>query len=137
MENKEFYPTKSEVKNEEILTIIVFVIKILVGGILLCTALYITFWAIEVAEQIIYHPEKVPLINSILQSQEGQELFQISSSGNSLVIENGIVIKWMILVFLLLFVFNVLGRALSAVFQCVLNIITSLDMNKRSEAEAN
>ena len=136
MEKKEFYAEKENASGFDIFGVIAFFIKILLGGILLCTALYLIFWSIEVVEQILYHPENVPLINAFLQSHEGKNLLQITSQGESFVIENGLFIQWLILVFIVLLIFNVIGRALSAVFQCVFKLVSDLDVSVMRKKES-
>jgi len=97
MDNKEFYSKQNDISLTETLGIALLFIKITVGGSLLYMGGYLTFWAVGIIEQFINHPEKVPLINAILQSKVTAEVLKISTKGDAFIVENGLFFKWMIL----------------------------------------
>jgi len=128
MDEKEFYSKQSNISFTDTLQIIILFVKIIVGVILLFTAINLTYWSVEKIEQFINFPEKVPLINTILTSNVGTEVLRISSQGDTLIIENGLFFQWLVLIIIVLIIFNVVGRALASIFQCVLTLFSDLEV---------
>lgn len=128
MDNNDRYSRKNDISLRDTLGIILLFVKITVGGSLLSTGIYLTFWATTIVEQIINHPDKVPLVNALMQNQVGKEVLKISTKGDAFIIENGVAFQWVILFFIIVIIFNVIGRALAAVFQCAIKLFSNLEI---------
>ena len=136
MDNQEFYSKQSDISLKDTLGIMLLFIKMFVGGCLLYTGIYLTFWSVGIIEQFVNHPEKVPLINTILQSNVGSEVLKITTKGDSFIIENGLFFKWAIIMFIVLIIFNVIGRSLAAVFQCAIKLFTDLEIPNNGKSKS-
>jgi len=128
MDYKEYYTKPNTMDTLDFLQVIITSIKILIGGCLLILGIYLTLWSVGILEQFISQPETVPLVNSIISSGGEQNVLKIFNNGQEIIIENGDLLKWFVLIIIILIIFNVIGRAIAAIFQCVLSLFNNLDV---------
>jgi uncharacterized membrane protein (DUF373 family) len=129
MDEKDFFKSRSStISLYDAVAVIILVIKILVGFCLLYIGIYLTFWSVRIIEQFVNTPEQVPLLNFIITSDSTQDLFKITRQENSFIIGNGLMLKWVILFLVILILFNVIGRAISAVYAGAFKMFAHLNV---------
>ncbi|MCI5146724.1 MAG: hypothetical protein D3923_14665 [Candidatus Electrothrix sp. AR3] len=129
MDHKNYYSNQSSMSLVDILNVILLLIKICVGGCLLYVSIYLIFWSVGIIEQFVSHPEDVPLLNAILKSDPTHNVLKVIIQDDSFLIENGLILQWIVLLIVILIIFNVIGRALSAVFKCSFMLFDNLNVN--------
>ena len=112
-------------------TILLFdIFKICIALILLLLGGYLLFWIVETTRHILNNPESVSLIHLFSKLESSHQIIDISINGDSFVLKANGVAKWVVLLLLLVVSFNVLGRAIAAIFEGAIKIILNTNLNK-------
>ena len=122
------YRKEDKVDNIVKVGIAIIFIKIGVALCLLLLGAHITLWSIETVDQLINNSENVSIINTFLELETEQQVLNIAVNNERIVVTNNGVVKWVVLLLLMIVLFSIIGRALTAVFSSMVSIFSNLDL---------
>lgn len=137
MDYKDYYSSKNDFDATTAFSLFIIVIKIMVGVVLLILGIYLTVWAVQIVETILRTPEEIPLISTMFLTDDSNQLIKITSDGNSVLIENGKLFQWSVLIVIILIIFNVIGRAISGIFHSIVILFKSLEFRRITKKAEN
>ena len=119
-------------RTEDGLQRIVTVLKLITFLVLVGIGLKLTFWAVDVVDQLLHHPEEVAILKPLLGDGAGQERFlrvEETTAGFEIRDKDGLS---MVVVIALLFVlFNVVGRAIAALIGSGVRLLSSIAADRK------
>lgn len=110
------------------------VLKIVTGVVLLAVGLKLTFWAVDVVDQVLHRPAEVAILQPLLNPPDGGERsFSIERDGDAVTVRDHNVGSMFMLVGLLLVLFGAIGRAIAALIGGAVRLLASIDFKRRPE----
>ena len=110
------------------------VLKIVTGVVLLAVGLKLTFWAVDVVDQVLHRPTEVAILQPLLNPPDGGERsFSIERGSDAVTVRDHNVGSLFMLVGLLLVLFGAIGRAIAALIGGAVRLLVSIDFKRRPE----
>lgn len=97
-----------------------------IGLVLLGLGVYLSLGVYEIVVDILYKPEKVVLIDTILKHDEVRQAVAAMQQGGPRDIDYVVLFKLFITIFILYFLMRVLGAVIAAVFSGVASVLQVL-----------
>jgi hypothetical protein len=111
---------------------IVTVVKLVTFLVLAGVGLKLTFWAVDVIDQLLHHPEEVAILKPLLGPASGEERFlQVEETDRGFAIRDKNGLSMVVLIALLFVLFGVIGRAIAALVGGGVRLLTSIAADRR------
>jgi hypothetical protein len=110
------------------------VLKIGAFIVLLAVGLKLTFWAVDVVDQILHRPDEVTILRPLLeQDADTSRGVTIERDGESVTLRDHNALSLFLLVGLLIVLFGAIGRAIAALITGAVRLLGSIDFKRRQE----
>lgn len=104
--------------------------------VLLAVGLKLTFWAVDVVDQILHRPDEVAILRTLLdQTGENGRSFTVEQTGGSFTFRDHNAMSLFFLVSLLLVLFGAVGRAIAALIGGAVRLLGSIDFKRTSPSK--
>lgn len=100
--------------------------------LLLVVGLKLTFWAVDIVDELLHRPDDVAILLPLLASGESAERsFSIERGPDTITIRDHNAASLLLLGLLLLVLFGAIGRAIAALLGGAVRLITSHDFKRK------
>jgi hypothetical protein len=120
------------IQTEDGLRRIVTVLKLITFLVLVGVGLKLTFWAVDVVDQLLHHPEEVAILKPLLGDGAGQERFlRVEETAAGFEIRDKDGLSMVVVIALLFVLFNVVGRAIAALIGAGVRLLSSIASDRK------
>jgi hypothetical protein len=120
------------------LTLIVAFVKVVVLVVFLAVGLKLTFWAVEIVDQLLHRPEEVRILQPLLKDDASTERsLTVERTAEGVTLRDQSTLSLFLLVLLLLVLFGAVGRAIGAMFTGAVRLLISIDFKKPQGKDAD
>jgi hypothetical protein len=110
------------------------VLKIGAAIVLFAVGLKLTFWAVDVVDQILHRPDEVAILRPLLdQSAEAVRTISIERAEDAVTFRDHNALSLFMLVGLLLVMLGAIGRAIAALLGGAVRLLVSVDIKRPSD----
>jgi hypothetical protein len=112
------------------------VLKIGAFVVLLAVGLKLTFWAVDVVDQVLHRPDEVTILRPLLdQGAETTRGITIERAADSVTLRDHNALSLFLLVGLLIVLFGAIGRAIAALITSAVRLLVSIDFKRHPETK--
>ncbi len=113
------------------LAMFALLLKVVTFVVLLAVGLKLTFWAVDVVDQLLHRPDEIALLRPLLDQGSGAERsFAIERNDHGLTVRDHNTGSLFLMVLLLLVLFGAIGRAIAALIGGAVRIVGGLDFKR-------
>lgn len=112
-------------------------LKVATFIVLLAVGLKLTFWAVEVVDQVLHRPDEVAILRPLLDATgEAGRSVSIERDGDSVTVRDHNALSLFLLVGLLLVLFSAIGRAIAAMIGGAIRLLASIEFKRRPDSKS-
>lgn len=117
---------------------VILYFKIIAASAMVSLGIYFVVWLIDTINIILFEPESISILQSILNYDNKQQLLKVSYNNETAMVEYNDFMKYGILIAIAFLIFIIIGKVFTAIFTSITSIISSLSyIHPKEKTDSN
>ena len=117
---------------------VILYFKIIAASAMVFLGIYFVVWLIDTINIILFEPESISILQSILNYDSKQQLLKVSYNNETAMVGYNDFMKYGILIAIAFLIFIIIGKVFTAIFTSITSIISSLSyIHPKEKTDSN